>query len=421
MDRPDETSGLSAAPSAALAEGHASVPPGTGSAGDLRQPPRPLAARAFHQNRDAADHSAPVAAPLPEPEPEGSPEPHASPEPLSADAAFSAIDAEASSRSLSAVETAIAGALREIKPHKPIEISDLVLPAPTPVAGTDLGHAIPRRMLEPRLEIAPPPASAFEGLHIDPAMRRNGSPPAAPADTFTPAPKRTYWAIVRRGLKLLAWIAIGWLAVVIGLIAAYRFVNPPASMLMLEHWLTGQPVAQQWVPFNEISPNVVRAVLLSEDGRFCQHSGIDLEAIEDAIENSDGRSRGGSTISMQVVKNLFLWSSKSYIRKAIELPLTYLMELIWPKRRIMEVYLNIAEWGPGIFGIGAAADYHFHKPARSLSVRDAARLAVSLPNPLTRNAGRPAPGLQRLANAIQVRMRLAPSSQLSCVLSKSPY
>ncbi|HML29636.1 MAG TPA: transglycosylase domain-containing protein, partial [Hyphomicrobium sp.] len=122
-----------------------------------------------------------------------------------------------------------------------------------------------------------------------------------------------------------------------------------------------------------------------------------------------------------VVKNLFLWPSKSYIRKAIELPLTYLTELVWPKRRIMEIYLNIAQWGPDIFGIGAAAEYHFHKTARSLSVRDAARLAVSLPNPLERNAGRPGPGLQRLANAIQVRMRLAPSSQLSCVLPRRLY
>ena len=124
---------------------------------------------------------------------------------------------------------------------------------------------------------------------------------------------------------------------------------------------------------------------------------------------------------MQVVKNLFLWPSKSYIRKAIELPLTYVMEFAWSKRRIMEIYLNIAQWGPDVFGIGAASEYHFHKQARQLSVSDAARLAVSLPNPLVRNAGRPGPGLRRLANAIQVRMRLAPSRQLSCVLTRRPY
>jgi monofunctional biosynthetic peptidoglycan transglycosylase len=189
---------------------------------------------------------------------------------------------------------------------------------------------------------------------------------------------------------------------------------------MLQQWITGQSISQKWVAIEDMSPNIVRAVVLSEDGRFCQHSGIDFEALEDAVERVGGGSaaRGASTISMQVVKNMFLWRSKSYLRKAIELPLTYVMELVWPKHRIMEVYLNIAEWGPGIFGVGAASEYHFRKSARNLSERDAARLAVALPNPLVRNAGKPGPGLQRLANAIQVRMRLAPSSQLACVLPK---
>ncbi|MFA5956800.1 monofunctional biosynthetic peptidoglycan transglycosylase [Hyphomicrobium sp.] len=450
MDRPDETSGLSAAPTATLSENKpaatAAAPNAVQNAMFERPPPRPLPPRAFFPTPSAApsstvDDTAPALTPGPEPlsevephaEPapelalEPAPEPTIPDGPLSADMAFSAIDAEVSSRSLFAVETAAtdtaaARALREIKPHKPIEISELVLPAPTPFASPDLGHTIPQRMLEPRLEIAPPP-QAFERLRIDPSMQR-GIPLPVEEDkpqVVKPPPARNYWAVLKRGVRLLAWIAIGWLALVLALIVAYRFVDPPASTLMLRNWLTGQDVVQKWVPFEQISPNVVRAVLLSEDGRFCQHSGIDLEAIENAIENIDGRSRGGSTISMQVVKNLFLWPSKSYIRKAIELPLTFVMELIWTKRRIMEVYLNIVEWGPGIFGIGAAAAYHFDKPARNLSVRDAARLAVSLPNPLERNAGRPGPGLQRLANAIQVRMRLAPSSQLACVLSRSPY
>lgn len=218
----------------------------------------------------------------------------------------------------------------------------------------------------------------------------------------------------------MALIALGWLVVVLLLMVTYRFINPPASALMLQQWLTGQSISQKWVPIEDMSPNIVRAVLLSEDGRFCQHSGIDFEALEDAVERAGGGSaaRGASTISMQVVKNMFLWPSKSYLRKAIELPLTYVMELVWPKHRVMEVYLNIAEWGPGIFGVGAASEYHFRKSARNLSERDAARLAVALPNPLVRNAGKPGPGLQRLANAIQVRMRLAPSSQLACVLPK---
>lgn len=214
-------------------------------------------------------------------------------------------------------------------------------------------------------------------------------------------------------------IAVGWLAVVLLLIVAYRYIDPPVSALMLQQLAVGQEIEHQWVPIDEISPNVIRAVLVSEDGRFCEHNGIDYEAIQAAIERAGrGSMRGASTISMQVIKNLFLWPSKSYLRKAIELPLTYVMELVWSKRRIMEVYLNIAEWGPGIFGIESAARYHFNKSARRLSEREAARLAVALPNPLIRDAGEPGPGMQRLANSVQVRMRLAPSGQLACVLGK---
>jgi monofunctional glycosyltransferase len=127
--------------------------------------------------------------------------------------------------------------------------------------------------------------------------------------------------------------------------------------------------------------------------------------------------RGASTISMQVVKNLFLWPSKSYIRKAIEIPLTYLMELIWPKRRIMEVYLNIAEWGPGIFGVGAASKFHFDKAASRLNEREAAQLAVALPNPYSRDAGEPGPQTRRLAGDVQNRMRNTYPSQTACVVN----
>lgn len=411
MDRPDETSGLSAAPPINV--------PQEGSqpfAAELtRPPPRPLPARDFR-----LETTIPVAPPaVSSPGAEG-----AAASPLSADSIFSEIDAEASSRSLSAVEAAMAEALREIRPHKPLDISELVLPAPRPVASSDLGQMIPQRMFEPHF--ASPPPMAPDGLHLGAQMqpeplRADAAGVEPPALERPPQATRSAWTLFKRGLKLLAWIAIGWLALVLALIVAYRFVNPPASMLMLQHWLTGQPVIHEWVPIGQVSPNIVRAVILSEDARFCQHPGVDLDAIEEAIENTDGRARGGSTISMQVVKNLFLWPSKSYVRKAIELPLTYLTEVIWSKRRIMEIYLNIAEWGPGVFGIGAASEFHFDKPAQSLSVRDAARLAVSLPNPLVRNAGKPGPGLQRLANAVQVRMRLAPSSQFACVLPRRPY
>jgi monofunctional glycosyltransferase len=452
MDRPDETSGSSAAPPQAsfgvlearsasaldergetigpvlnpgeVAGANAEVP----DTFDHGAPPRPLPARAFveivqpHPSDDNSTTLVQEAEPadldeVAAPHPSELPVTEANDpavDPLSADAAFSEIDAEASSRSLSAAELVSAGAaLPEIKPHGPIEFSQLRLPDGAPAKDDNLGETIPQRMREPTLW-APPPPPAFDGLVIDRSMR----PDLAPPKEEKPRVSSDYGSLIKRGVMVLAWIAAGWLALVLLLIVAYRFVNPPVSALMVQQWLTGQSVAQKWVSIEDMSPNIVRAVLLSEDGRFCDHFGIDLEAIEDAIENSDGRSRGGSTISMQVIKNLFLWPSKSYLRKAVEVPLTYVMEVVWPKRRIMEVYLNIAEWGPGIFGIGMAAQFHFNKTPRNLSEREAARLAVALPNPLVRNAGKPGPGLQRLANAIQVRMRLAPSNQLSCVLPK---
>jgi monofunctional biosynthetic peptidoglycan transglycosylase len=179
-------------------------------------------------------------------------------------------------------------------------------------------------------------------------------------------------------------------------------------MLMVLQRLGGTPVTAHWKPLDQIAPQLARAVIVSEDWRFCQHNGIDVREIEAAIERArDGVPRGASTISMQVAKNLFLWPAKSYLRKALELPITLMLELTWTKRRILEVYLNIAEWGPGIFGAEAAARHHFRKPAARLVEREAALLAVSLPNPLERNAGRPGPGTSRLASIVQGRMRNA--------------
>jgi monofunctional biosynthetic peptidoglycan transglycosylase len=190
------------------------------------------------------------------------------------------------------------------------------------------------------------------------------------------------------------------------LLVLYRWVNPPASTLMLAQRLAGTPIHHRWVPLARISPYLRQAVILSEDGRFCRHSGIDWGELAEAIESSrDGIARGGSTITMQVVKNLFLWPSRSYVRKALEIPLAYLVELAWSKPRILEIYLNVAEWGPGIFGAEAASFYHFKKPALLLSPREAALLAVSLPNPFERQAGRPGPGTQRLADNLAARMR----------------
>jgi monofunctional biosynthetic peptidoglycan transglycosylase len=175
---------------------------------------------------------------------------------------------------------------------------------------------------------------------------------------------------------------------------------------MLGQRLTGTAIRHRWAPLERISPNLRHAVIISEDSSFCRHHGVDWGGLAEAIDNArDGAARGGSTISMQVVKNLFLWPSRSYLRKAIEIPMAYLIEVAWSKRRILEIYLNIAEWGPGIFGAEAAALHHFRKPPSVLTLREAALLAVSLPNPFDREAGSPGPGTVRLADNLLLRMR----------------
>ncbi|MCB1483785.1 MAG: monofunctional biosynthetic peptidoglycan transglycosylase [Hyphomicrobiaceae bacterium] len=230
-------------------------------------------------------------------------------------------------------------------------------------------------------------------------------------------PKAGWGELVARWAKYMMAAALVWFVAVFLLILTFRFFDPPMSSLMLQRKLMGEDVKHTWVPLAAISPKLVRAVIVSEDGRFCQHWGVDVEAIESAIAKSgDGTPRGASTISMQVAKNLFLWPSKSYVRKVLEVPLTVAIETLWPKRRIMEVYLNIAEWGPGVFGAEEAARHHFRKPARKLSDREASQLAVALPNPIRRDAGKPGPGTRRLAALNMARSRGSSSALTGCVL-----
>lgn len=203
------------------------------------------------------------------------------------------------------------------------------------------------------------------------------------------------------------------------LLLFFRFVDPPMSTLMLGRALTGGSVEQRWVDLEEISPNLVRAVISSEDGQFCSHYGVDLRELEAALRQA-GRTgfddvRGASTITMQVAKNLFLWPSKDLLRKGLELGFAVVMEQVWPKRRILEVYLNIAEWGPGVFGAEAAARHHFGKSAARLTSYEAALMAASLPNPHRRTAGKPGPHTRRIAQIVQARARTA-GSRVSCVL-----
>jgi monofunctional biosynthetic peptidoglycan transglycosylase len=185
----------------------------------------------------------------------------------------------------------------------------------------------------------------------------------------------------------------------------YHVVNP-VSTLMLWRWATGARVERVWMPLTAISPALPRAVLVAEDARFCTHWGIDFAELREAIEDADDLSemRGGSTIVQQTAKNLFLWPGRSVVRKALEFPLALWIDLILGKRRVMEIYLNVAEWGPnGEFGAEAAARHAFGKPARDLNGREAALLASILPNPVRRSAARPGPGVRRLAGIYQGR------------------
>jgi monofunctional biosynthetic peptidoglycan transglycosylase len=184
----------------------------------------------------------------------------------------------------------------------------------------------------------------------------------------------------------------------------------PVSTLMLWRWATGAPVTRQWIDLSEMSAALPRTVVASEDARFCSHHGVDWDAVREVIADAeDGEfSRGGSTITQQVAKNLFLWQGRSMVRKAIEFPLALWIDLVLPKARILELYLNIAEWGPsGQFGADAGARYAFGRSAGELSSREAALLASILPNPYRRSARKPGPGVRRLAATYVVRARSA--------------
>jgi len=192
-----------------------------------------------------------------------------------------------------------------------------------------------------------------------------------------------------------------------GLALVYRFVPPP-STLMLWRYVQGLPVERVYVPLEQISPALVAAVVTSEDGGFCRHYGIDPGAIRDALRRAEERDddvRGTSTITQQTAKNLFLWQGRSWIRKGLEAPLALWLTLVWPKDRVIEVYLNMVEWGDGIFGVEAAARHAFGVSATALNTAQGALLAVALPNPRQRDARRPGVLHRRLAARLIARLR----------------
>lgn len=204
--------------------------------------------------------------------------------------------------------------------------------------------------------------------------------------------------MLRRWLGRLLRLALALLALAIGLVALLRFVDPPTSAFMLAArvaaWHDGErgySTHYQWVSLEDISPHAALAVIASEDQQFPFHAGFDFKSIREAVRSNaaGGRVHGASTISQQVAKNLFLWSGRSYLRKGLEAGFTLLIELLWPKERILETYLNIAQFGHGYYGVEAAARHFYRQPARQLNREQAALLAAVLPNPVRLRADAP--------------------------------
>ncbi|MBI1198749.1 MAG: monofunctional biosynthetic peptidoglycan transglycosylase [Phenylobacterium sp.] len=214
---------------------------------------------------------------------------------------------------------------------------------------------------------------------------------------------------------LLIVFVIGPVAVV----AIYRFVPPPVTYLMVQRMFEGHGIERRWVPMRQISPHLVRAVIAAEDARFCEHHGFDVQAIQKAMAaNASGKKlRGGSTISQQTAKNVFLWPHRDWVRKGFESWFTVLIEVGWGKRRIMEVYLNTIEWGPGVYGAEAAAEKNFHVHAKDLTAAQASRLAAIVPKPLSWKAAKPGPYVRRRSGAITRNAGVVRREGLtSCVL-----
>ena len=215
---------------------------------------------------------------------------------------------------------------------------------------------------------------------------------------------------------LLRFVAVVLLAPLV-LLLAYRFLPVPGTPLMLMRLAEGEPLRYDWVSLGEIAPSLPRLVVAAEDNLFCRHWGFDADAVQRELEKAlDGEeSRGASTLSMQVAKNLFLWPGRSFVRKGLEAWLTPYVELVLPKRRIIEIYLNIAEWGPGIYGAEAAARAHFRVPAARLSEAQAAQMAAVLPYPRRWSASSPTPYIQNRAQLYRQRVGQLGDAYLGCL------
>ncbi len=250
--------------------------------------------------------------------------------------------------------------------------------------GTDDEHAEEVPPARPR---SGQPRAGRSGKGASSAKARKSRP------RTTPGQSTLRKALASSGRALL-WAAGG----VFALVLVFAVINPPVTMTMLaERWRHG-PLDREWVDLEDVAPAFARSVVAAEDANFCLHWGFDMRAIRLALDK--GANRGASTISQQVVKNVFLWQGRSWIRKALEAVMTPVVELVWTKRRILEVYVNVAEMGDGVFGVQAASQAAFGKDARDLTAVEAARLAAVLPDPKDRRAGRPGPLVRRRAAQI---------------------
>jgi monofunctional biosynthetic peptidoglycan transglycosylase len=228
---------------------------------------------------------------------------------------------------------------------------------------------------------------------------KSGAKPRPPRPRVKPSAKpKPQW--LRK--IILALVVIGFI-VPVSLTLIYRFLPPPITILMIQRSIEGKGLDYRWRPLRKISPALAQAAIAGEDARFCEHHGFDFNALEKAMAHNErrpGKIRGGSTISQQTAKNVFLWPARSYVRKGLEAYFTILIEVGWGKRRIMEVYLNVVEWGPGLYGAEAAAQHYFHKSAAKLTRLEASRLTAILPSPLKWRAAKPGPYVQKRSRRI---------------------
>jgi len=210
-----------------------------------------------------------------------------------------------------------------------------------------------------------------------------------------------------RALALgVGWAGLALLALFASLVVLYAFARP-VSTLMLARMIEGRSYQRTYTPLRNVAPAALVAVIASEDAGFCDNDGVDWGALREVMHGAgkEGPSRGASTLTMQTAKNLFLWPGRSVIRKGLEIGMALVLSKAWSKARTLEIYLNVAEWGDGIYGVEAAAQRYFHKSASELNAHEAALMATSLPNPIRRNPARPSPLQRRLAAGLEAKMR----------------